>query len=362
MASEDANCCSPWTCPHCNGSAFAPDGRRFKKKIWFLGATSTLSSSRSRLKSSKKLVDDEKKKIQSDSEFVSSTTSERNSFSIALRLDRNPHRPCLQLIFTGDPDASRMERKTAGYLLIEVGRPGCQPDGAKSPLVLRGFHISPDHRGAGLGKLMVRVFVELCKKIQISSECMEIETRKIDKPLLALILASVGFEPARKSVGVYVIKGLNHEENKGPPPLLLWSANPRQLRSVFSLSYLKTQNMRILDLEKYPTLESALSIEYYTAKNHDIKTVTTTKSKTTQCNDMAINQNLAFVNTTFTFRTDSEPLNPIEFELSGFCGVCFQDQIQRASLAWMERISLATTSVKSPSLATTSVDCEVPEY
>merc|ERR1711948_198995 len=72
--------------------------------------------------------------------------------------------------------------------------------------------------------------------------CTELEvqpsTKKIDKPIISLMLQKFGFSPSNTNTEIEVSAeaGQNGE-------VVLWSADSVKLRSTFSKRYLKTQNM-----------------------------------------------------------------------------------------------------------------------
>jgi len=316
-----------WRCPCCSGRAFCPDGLRFKKKIWFLGHYSNQQSG-----------------VKLD---------------VALRLDRNTAIPCLELLFLETLESAyerqdatqgieprfillnkrQGECKTVGYLLLEVGQGRVE----STEFFLRGWHISPHYRGAGLSHIMISSFLRLCHSMGVGTkESVEkggavVATRKIDKPVLSLVLLKFGFKPQRDNVYVYVVKTLPQKrdgtiEERSPPnleavfettgteakpggvkPVVIWTDNPAQTRSVFALSYLKTQNMVLLEPDQYP--------------------------------DKPEQSEKAYVNTPFSlsaekleaFIDEAESRVHGSLEVGGFCGECFRDNIKQVLEAWHKK-------------------------
>jgi len=349
-----------WSCDSCKGTALAPDGLRFKKKIWTLGTVTVAEDSVTEL-----------------------------VLTIALRLDRNATKPCLELLLIeptseeSKVDESTVPGKsycqgrlggklgaTAGYLLIEVDNSSNLP---ALKLLLRGYFIDPSRRNCGLSKVLLDVYLRLNWMLLGSSQANVVQTRKIDKPLLSLVLQKAGFEPERTKSSIWVIKdggnggggpesaanskataviddgvetqcekvamlkpaelsvspsGSDQQQtqktttasNNQVEPILLWSDNPAQTRSLLALSYLKTQNMKVLN---------------YFDNDENV-----------QCRPPNI-MSQAFINTAFTLSaeklrekmstTTSTDYSASEsIHMSGFCARCFQHEIGRLLLAWQK--------------------------
>lgn len=258
-----------WRCAKCSGSAFAPDGLRFKKKVWTLGTVSTKAAG----------------------------DQQGHDFDVLLRLDRNAKIPCLELMLyarrgAGEQDES-CKKKPDAYVLVEVGSSSSRSENndeaspeqeslLTSPeLFLRGVHLSEKWRQRGLSTLLVSLFVRFCKLVNAET-C---GTRKMDKPLLSLALQKLGFLATRTTVACDVVvrkragpdsssnpatasittlvqdsaggAGIGRAAGTGPSPGALCRArtdviristarNERQVRSMFALSYLKTQNIELI--------------------------------------------------------------------------------------------------------------------
>jgi hypothetical protein len=145
---------------------------------------------------------------------------------IAYRLDPSPRIKALELLF------SRNRRTKLGYILIEVRSHDGHPSFA-----LRGMAVEPSMRGQGLSKLFFYVWLQLCFKLHV-----EPTTRRIDKPLISLVLAQNGFEPTseRKAVQVAV------SAQPGPAgETVLWGSNTNVMHSTFSNRALKNQHLII---------------------------------------------------------------------------------------------------------------------
>ena len=127
--------------------------------------------------------------------LVGSAAKSRDaSFEIALSRDNKENAMSIFLVDAG---------RKVGYAL-------CRVDGAR--FVLRGAFVAEAHRGNGLSKLLLATFVAVGRRIGASS----IETDIIDKPLLAIALASSGFRPRRTKWAIRVVAGLEAKRKSGP--------------------------------------------------------------------------------------------------------------------------------------------------
>ncbi len=98
-------------------------------------------------------------------------------FDVLLKLDRNPDEPCYKLQFHSPASA----RDDIGHMLLAA------ESGASS---FRGMRISDDLRGRGHSQLLLAAWCHLCLTSNINAT-----TRTINKPLLSLSLARLGFMP-----------------------------------------------------------------------------------------------------------------------------------------------------------------------
>eukprot|EP00392_Amoebophrya_sp_AT5.2_P007246 g7260.t1 len=247
---------TPWACPTCSGAALCVTGVRFRKKIW------TLARIRPR--------------------------KDAQPLDLCLRLDKNTTVPCLEFVFleaagadashqdkrqnqeqaggdvtTGDEKGTKKQQSgVVGYLLFEVAAP---TEEKALRLLLRGVKVESRFREAGLGRIFVLAFVEFCRRV--GAVCA---TKKMDKPLLSLLLQKNGFAPVKSSVAVRVLprevgekcrawcrtvdeqdQGCSDKtvtprsRSRGGCEESLEShfGNDRQAKSVFASSYLKTQNI-----------------------------------------------------------------------------------------------------------------------
>lgn len=97
---------------------------------------------------------------------------------VYLKLDRNPDEPCLKLEFHTNGSL----RADIGHMLLLAESPNTS--------ALRGMRIAEAQRGRGLCKVLLAVWIRACLEAGIAPS-----TREINKPLLSLSLASLGFQP-----------------------------------------------------------------------------------------------------------------------------------------------------------------------
>ena len=107
---------------------------------------------------------------------LASYCDETNDLDVRLQLDRNPDEPCCKLLFHDMPTNTRV-----GYMLLACG---------ESESSLRGMHVEPELRGRGLSRVLLAVWLRMCREAGLSTV-----TRTINKPLLSLTLARFGFTP-----------------------------------------------------------------------------------------------------------------------------------------------------------------------
>lgn len=118
---------------------------------------------------------------------------------------------------------SSAEKKKLGYVLVRV---------AERRLLLRGAHVSPEHRGKGLAAILLSTFVVLALRLKKRPE-----TEILDKPVLTLALLSRGFHPVDPRFPVRVAL-------KPEGACVVWGAN---VRSMFSHNFCKTQHITLGD-------------------------------------------------------------------------------------------------------------------
>merc|ERR1712139_74058 len=88
-------------------------------------------------------------------------------------------------------------------------------------------------RGKGLASVLMALWLQLCMELELTPA-----TKRIDKPVISLMLHKFGFSAANTNTSMEVSS--EHGENG---EVILWSPDPVQLRSTFSKRYLKAQNM-----------------------------------------------------------------------------------------------------------------------
>ena len=148
------------------------------------------------------------------------------NYSIALERDKNPEINAVNMFFVLDGVKKRGKGKKIGFLLCRV---------CSNSLSFRGMHIHQTFRGFGLSRLFLATWIRFCRKIGF--EC---RTEIIDKPLLALALQNLGFVPD-------VSNGFEIEiQSTNDGMIHVWSENDIRLRSAYSKSYCKKQNINIL--------------------------------------------------------------------------------------------------------------------
>ncbi len=130
----------------------------------------------------------------------------------------------LQLLFV-------RHKKTIGFIHMDVHQEEC---------ALWGIRVDEKRRGEGLSKIFVGIWILLCLRLNLRPKAL-----KIDKPLISLVLQSFGFLPTSTKNAMYVII----DKNVSPQcqKLRIWHENGAKLHSRFSLCYLKTQNMELVD-------------------------------------------------------------------------------------------------------------------
>eukprot|EP00668_Euglena_longa_P034982 GGOE01044922.1.p1 GENE.GGOE01044922.1~~GGOE01044922.1.p1 ORF type:complete len:268 (-),score=16.24 GGOE01044922.1:5-808(-) len=136
--------------------------------------------------------------------------------------DRHQRPMDLQLWFTQD-------RKTIGYVLFDL---------TASASALWGMSVSPCRRRTGLAAIFVALWLQLCARLGVRPS-----TRRIDKPLLSLVLQRFGFEPLGTGIALKVAPPVS--ENGVSAPTVIWAEDMERLRSVFSWRYLRSQNLEI---------------------------------------------------------------------------------------------------------------------
>merc|ERR1712087_178925 len=244
-------------CRGCGSVTMCPFGEKFAKKVWLVGSINVLAGTATRA------VDP-----------VNPTSTEDQSIPLELdlivRLDQRPR--CIEFLLVMQTAQSgedfhrpKKKPKTVGYVLVEI---------MNSHACIRGMHIREEWREAGLGKTLLGAFF----KFGFRCGFAQFSTKKIEKPVLSLLLQKFGFTPrydaghlqmkvvrctnATASVkcstsataSVVNVNDAARSEAVQPnlqPPGLIYSNDLLRLKTVFSKSYLKTQNMRILTKEEH---------------------------------------------------------------------------------------------------------------
>lgn len=142
-------------------------------------------------------------------------------FGLGWRLDKNQATNCFELTLT-------KEDRTIAYMLVEV---------AHKAFALRGINVYDNYRGLGLSSLLVATWLKLCWLLGVSPS-----TKKIDKPVISLVLQKFGFQACNRNTTLEV-----RAESGENGEVVLWSADLVKLRSTFAKRYLKAQNMLIIE-------------------------------------------------------------------------------------------------------------------
>eukprot|EP00658_Telonema_sp_P-2_P058676 TRINITY_DN4719_c0_g2_i14.p1 TRINITY_DN4719_c0_g2~~TRINITY_DN4719_c0_g2_i14.p1 ORF type:complete len:434 (-),score=60.00 TRINITY_DN4719_c0_g2_i14:111-1412(-) len=142
---------------------------------------------------------------------------------VAMQIDRNAAINAVQLLFKQPSGGS------LGYLLLEL---------RGNTLALRGLYVSPEHRGRGLCKRFLAMWVMVCFKL-----CLDPAANRIDKPLISLTLQALGFVPTNPKTPVEV-----GSQPGAAGEMVLWSANPT-LSNIIDKSTLKKHHMVIATQE-----------------------------------------------------------------------------------------------------------------
>ena len=180
--------------------------------------------------------------------LVGSLTDPRSgrTFDIVCCHDKSTALAALSILLT-EGNAHRKRGRKVGYLLA-----GVDDDGG---LALRGLHIAEASRGQGLSKLLLSCWLLLCFKLGVHPR-----TRTMDKPLVALALQSLGFEPVRTtwpvevaglpllSAGKASSSSASSSSSCTAGRALIWAENLQRLRSLFSKNVCRTQRIEISEV------------------------------------------------------------------------------------------------------------------
>eukprot|EP00448_Togula_jolla_P011834 CAMPEP_0170617988 /NCGR_PEP_ID=MMETSP0224-20130122/26718_1 /TAXON_ID=285029 /ORGANISM="Togula jolla, Strain CCCM 725" /LENGTH=279 /DNA_ID=CAMNT_0010943931 /DNA_START=138 /DNA_END=974 /DNA_ORIENTATION=+ len=137
---------------------------------------------------------------------------------IGFRLDKRNETNCVELLLMAG-------EKTAGYVLLETG---------SGSLALRGMYIREDLRGKGLSSSLIAIWLSVCLESGLHPS-----TKRMDKPLISLVLQKLGFVPSSTQTQLEV----SSEEHSGK--VLIWSLNMDQLCSTLTRRHLKGQGLEI---------------------------------------------------------------------------------------------------------------------
>ena len=165
---------------------------------------------------------------------------ERRVIDVVLVHDKNETIDGLDLVLMDG-------RKKIGFMLLEFT--------AGKGLIMRGMKVNDSFKRRGLSYLFLSVWVLLSQKLGD----YRLETKPIDKPLIAMVLQKFGFFPSHRKDVIKV-------GGKSSGEILIWSENTKRLKSTFSKSYLKTQGMRIADTEPLNSACAYVSTEYVVSK------------------------------------------------------------------------------------------------
>jgi hypothetical protein len=123
----------------------------------------------------------------------------------------------------------------------------------------RGMHVKEKLRGQGLGKVMFAVWLHVCMRLNMIPVA-----KQMDKPVLALVLREFGFEPAKEGSGLElkIISRPHATCTAGTASTagtagtagttVVWCSNMTKFRSIFSYSFLKTQQLEVVSEEPSP--------------------------------------------------------------------------------------------------------------
>merc|ERR1711924_411914 len=98
-----------------------------------------------------------------------------------------------------------------------------------------GLFVSEELRGKRLAGSLAAIWLKLCFELERTPS-----TKKMDKPLISLVLQQFDFTPVNLNTEVSISAEWG-EKNE----IVLWSPDMEKLRSTFSKRYLKTQHMAI---------------------------------------------------------------------------------------------------------------------
>ena len=233
--------------------------------------------------------------------FQKSKSNHQSSdwFDLVLQEDHNPKFNGIEILLT-------LNKHKAAYMLMEIG---------ENYLCFRGIRILERFRRRGLTSTLLKVWLLLCtvlKKIPT--------TIKMNKPLLCIALLNLGLIPNLKKDPVEVGKPSwddqqqqemdDNENEKMKNFVTIWSDNLVRLRGLYSKSFLKTQQLKIVD-EK-PLNSRTIYISKY--KMPSLSVVSTLSKNNQQCKTESV-KNTSSANDDENFYNANEDTAPTTITL-----------------------------------------------
>mmetsp|Transcript_73771 Transcript_73771/g.123229 ORF Transcript_73771/g.123229 Transcript_73771/m.123229 type:complete len:343 (+) Transcript_73771:55-1083(+) len=263
-------------CRGCGSSTLCPFGEKFAKKIWRVGSVKLAPCCRCTcsIKCASRAVDSVIPTTTTTTTTPTEDQSIPSELDLMVRLEQRPR--CIEFMLVvhraqrdkGFPRPKK-KHKTVGYVLVEIITASVKMD---FHACIRGMHIREEWREAGLGKILLGAFF----KFGFRCGFAQFFTKKIEKPVLSLLLQKFGFKP-RYDAGYLQMKVVRRDSTPASvdcatssnaavqpnpqPPVLIYSNDLLRLKTVFSKSYLKTQNMRIITKEEHEAGEASGAID-----------------------------------------------------------------------------------------------------
>eukprot|EP00956_Cyclotella_meneghiniana_P025589 scaffold53590_cov95-Cyclotella_meneghiniana.AAC.1 len=185
----------------------------------------------------------------------------RNGTSIIIGIHphRNPVRNGLSLVFYHEGmKLGRLLLKNSSLEKVERGNSGSL---LYSSIV--GMEVDESHRGQGLSKLFIAIWLQCCLSIGAYPRAA-----MMNKPLISLVLIQFGFIPNEGGTCCELIR-LSNRNKQFAPKFGLYSSS-KTLQGVFSERVLRSQNIAILDHASLSTRSEASTIYIKTTFEHPV--------------------------------------------------------------------------------------------
>ena len=128
-----------------------------------------------------------------------------------------------------------LNKRNLGYLLLRYKK----SPSSGGALCFRGLRVNSKWRKLNIGKLLIRVWLRLCRRYNFTAE-----TELMNKPVICLLLRHhFGFAPDRLHSPVEVACSGPGETND---KVRIWANDYSRLKGLYSNSFLKSQNIEIM--------------------------------------------------------------------------------------------------------------------